>query len=57
MRMLIERKDRKEIFKVLRREGSKDPELYVQVLSFLVQQTMADDETDGDNNDEDEYSR
>lgn len=40
MRMLIQNNDVKEVFKVLRREGSKDPELYVQVLTFFVQQSI-----------------
>lgn len=40
MRMLIDRHDVKEVFKVLRREGSKDPQLYVQVLTYFVQQSI-----------------
>ena len=40
MRMLIQNNDVKEVFKVLRREGSKDPELYVQVLTYFVQQSI-----------------
>lgn len=31
MQMLIEGNDSKEVFKVLRREGTKDPELFIQV--------------------------
>jgi len=45
MRMLIQNNDVKEVFKVLRREGSKDPELYVQVLTYFVQQSIAQDES------------
>jgi hypothetical protein len=40
MRMLIQGNDSKEVFKVLRREGSKDPDLYIQVLTHFVQQSI-----------------
>ena len=43
MRMLIQSNDVKEVFKVLRREGSKNPELYVQVLTYFVQQSVEAD--------------
>jgi len=36
MRMSMERNDTAEIFKLLRREGGKDPELYVQALTYMV---------------------
>jgi hypothetical protein len=45
MRMLIQGNDSKEVFKVLRREGSKDPDLYIQVLTHFVQQSI---EPEGD---------
>jgi len=41
LRMLIESDDTKEVFKVLRREGGKDPELYVQILTHLVQESVS----------------
>ena len=44
LRKHIERGDAKGILKVLRREGRKDPELYVQVLSHFVQQALAEPE-------------
>jgi len=40
MRILIQNNDVKEVFKVLRREGSKNPEMYVQVLTYFVQQSI-----------------
>lgn len=40
MRTFMESKDEKGIFRVLRREGRKDPELYVQVLNYFVQQAL-----------------
>lgn len=45
MRMLIDKDDVKEVFKVLRREGSKDPQLYVQVLTYFVQQSIAPEDS------------
>lgn len=39
-----QQKQQRELFKLLRREGSKDPELFLQVLTFLVQQTISPDE-------------
>ena len=41
MQKHIESGDEKGIFKVLRREGRKDPELYVHVLGYFVKQAMA----------------
>lgn len=40
LQMMSGRRSR-EMYKLLRKEGTKDPELFVQVLKFLVQQTMA----------------
>jgi hypothetical protein len=40
MRMLMEGHETKEVFKVLRREGTKDPNLYIQVLMYFVQQSI-----------------
>lgn len=40
MRILIQNNDVKEVFKVLRREGNKNPEMYVQVLTYFVQQSI-----------------
>jgi hypothetical protein len=40
LRMNIESGDEKGIFKILRKEGRKDPDLYVRVLSYLVEQSM-----------------
>jgi hypothetical protein len=37
---LIEAEDSKEVFKLLRKEGTKEPELFVQVLTYFVQKTM-----------------
>jgi hypothetical protein len=50
MRKHIKSGDEKGIFKVLRREGRKDPELYVQVLTHFVRQAMEEH----DDEDEDE---
>lgn len=44
MRILIQNNDVKEVFKVLRREGGKSPEMYVQVLTYFVQQSIAPDD-------------
>eukprot|EP01034_Spumella_vulgaris_P026929 gene26929-33580_t len=40
MTMLIESADSREVFKVLKREGHKDPELYIQVLTYFVRAAM-----------------
>jgi hypothetical protein len=40
MAKMIALDDTKEIIKLLRKEGSKEPELYVQVLSYFVQRTL-----------------
>lgn len=40
LQMMAGRRSR-DMFKLLRKEGTKDPELFVQVLKFLVQQTMS----------------
>jgi hypothetical protein len=37
---LMEQEDSKEVFKLLRKEGTKEPELFVQVLTHLVHKTM-----------------
>lgn len=48
MRMLLEGNDVKEIFKVLRREGPKDPELYIKVLThFVVESIDVAEEVEG----------
>jgi hypothetical protein len=47
MRLLIEGNDVKEVFKVLRREGSKDPDLYVQVLTYFVEQSIVPEDAQG----------
>lgn len=41
MRMLMEERDVQAIFKVLRRQPGRDPDLYVQVLTFFVEQSIA----------------
>ena len=41
MRIALEQRDEKAIFKVLRREGRKDAGLYVQVLRYFVQQAQS----------------
>eukprot|EP00605_Chrysophyceae_sp_TOSAG23-4_P001966 GSChrysophyteH1.ASY1.ANO1.2177.1 assembled CDS len=51
MQQHMEIGDERGIFKVLRREGRKDTELYVQVLSYFVRQAM---EEPGADEDEDE---
>jgi hypothetical protein len=48
MRKHIESGDEKGIFKVLRREGRRDPDLYVQVLSYFVRQAMEEPDEDED---------
>ncbi len=40
MSKMIALDDTKEIMKLLRKEGSKEPELYVQVLTYFVQRTL-----------------
>lgn len=40
MNKMIVLDDTKEIMKLLRKEGSKEPELYVQVLTYFVQRTL-----------------
>ena len=52
MRMLIQGNDVKEVFKVLRREGTKDPELYIQVLTYFVQQSIVSEDGRGKEGDE-----
>jgi hypothetical protein len=47
MRLLIEGNDVKEVFKVLRREGSKDPDLYIQVLTYFVEQSIVPEDAQG----------
>jgi hypothetical protein len=63
LRKYMEAEDEKGIFRVLRREGKKDPDLYVQVLTYFVQQSLnvggsksggAADDTKGDNDDDDD---
>jgi hypothetical protein len=39
LRLRIQANDEKGLFKILRREGRKDPELYVQVLRYFVEKT------------------
>jgi hypothetical protein len=42
MQRMTEVDDVKEILKLLRKEGTKEPELYVQVLTYFVQRTSND---------------
>jgi len=46
LRMNIESGDEKGIFKILRKEGRKDPDLYVRVLSYLVEQSISTTDND-----------
>lgn len=62
LHMLMENGDNLEIFKILRREGSKDPELYVRVLTHFVQRSIRGEESntnkiDDDGDSDDEYAR
>jgi len=41
VRICIETNDDKGIMKILRREGSKESELYVQVLTYFVQRSLS----------------
>eukprot|EP01038_Epipyxis_sp_PR26KG_P011998 gene11998-16062_t len=52
MTMLIESNDEKEVFKVLRREGNKDAELFVKVLTYFVQKTLDYNNLSVENNDQ-----
>lgn len=40
IQMSIEKNDDKGIMKILRKEGAKESELYVQVLTYFVQRTI-----------------
>lgn len=69
MKKMIENADSKEVLKLLIKEGTKEPELYVQVLTFFVQQTMSGssgqssnsnkrrDDRDSDSDDDGGYRR
>lgn len=48
LRMAIESGDERGIFKILRREGGKDPELYVQVLTYFVKKSITSSQSDDD---------
>jgi hypothetical protein len=54
LRKYIENKDDKGIMKVLRREGRKDTELYIQVLSYFVRLSMVGKESASNGSDDDD---